>query len=259
MIYENGKTLHLAGKNTSYVICINKYGDLTHYHYGAKIANRDYSDYTPCYVEKRDFAVAGETGLENIKQEYPAFGHIDHRKPAYTVVNGDGNAISRLYYKSHKIYDGKYSVEGMPSLFAGDSKVQTLEITLSDEIAGFDVILYYSMFEDSDVITRCTKFISRSDKDIAVTTAFSTNIDLPQDDYDAVYFVGAWSRERHMKRMNMQDGATLEISNARGSSGHTMNPFVIVCEHSANETQGAAYGFSLVYSGGPCDSCYKRP
>lgn len=56
------------------------------------------------------------------------------RTPAYTAVNDYGNTINVLKYKSYKIYDGKYSVEGMPSLFAGDNKAMTLKITAVDEV-----------------------------------------------------------------------------------------------------------------------------
>lgn len=249
MIFENGRTIHLRGKNISYVLFTNMSGDLVHYHFGAAIADRDYSGYTPWYSDLRSYAPEGENGLEHIKQEYPAFGYMDHRKPAYTVVNGDKNPISRLKYKTHKIYDGKYSVVGMPSLFAGDSKVQTLEITLADEIAGFDVVLYYSVYDEYDIITRSVKFINMGKNDILVTRALSTNIDLPKGEYDAVYFEGMWTRERQFQRMNINNSATLELSNARGGSGHHLNPFSILCGRNTTETCGEAYGFSLIYSG----------
>lgn len=249
MIYENGKTIHLRGKNISYILFVNKEGDLIHYHFGDAIADRDYSDYTPWYAGMRIYAPRGELGLEYVKQEYPAFGYVDHRKPAYTVVNGDKNPISRLVYKSHKVYDGKYSVEGMPSLFAGDSMVQTLEVTLTDEIAGFDVILYYSVYDEYDIITRSVRFVNIGEKDISVKMALSTNIDLPKGDYEAVYFDGMWTRERQMQRVAVNNSATLELSNARGGSGHNLNPFSVVCGKNTTETMGEAYGFSLIYSG----------
>lgn len=249
MIYENGKTIHLRGKNISYVLFVNKNGDLVHYHFGAPIADRDYSDYTPWYADLRSYAPQGEVGLEHIKQEYPAFGHMDLRKPAYTVINGDKNPISRLKYKSHKVYDGKYSVDGMPSLFAGNNKVQTLEVTLTDKIAGFDAVLYYSVYDEYDIITRSVRFTNTGEKEISVTRALSTNIDLPKGEYEAVYFEGMWTRERQLQRVSVNNSATLELSNARGGSGHHLNPFSVVCRKNTTETMGEAYGFSLIYSG----------
>lgn len=249
MIFENGKTIHLRGKNTSYVMFVGNDGDLLHYHFGAPIAQRDYSGFTPWYAGMWDNAPEGEKGLEHIKQEYPAFGYVDLRTPAYTVVNGDGNPVSRLKYKSHIIYDGKYSVDGMPSLYAGNNSVQTVEITLADEVAGFDVILYYSVYDEYDIVTRSVKFINTGKKDISVTRALSACVDLPKDEYDAIYFEGMWARERQFRRTRLNNSSTLELSNARGGSGHNLNPFSIVCAGDTTETSGEAYGFSLVYSG----------
>ena len=50
-------------------------------------------------------------------------------------------------------------------------------------------------------------------------------------------------------RSEIQQGAKIDISNARGGSGHTLNPFIMVSEHNADEDKGNVYGFSLIYSG----------
>ncbi len=248
MIEKTGNTFNLTGKNISYVFYVNKFGDLLHYHFGKKIAVRDYSDYMPWYGGFQKTAPENDDGLTNVEQEYPAYGHSDLRTPAYTVINKDKNAISRLKYKSYKLYEGKYAVEGMPSLFEGDCHSMTLEVTLEDEIAGFEAILYYSVFEEYDIITRCVKFVSVSDP-ISITCAYSQNLDLPAGKYETVHFQGSWGRERGLERMVICPGATVDISNARGGSGHNINPFVMVCEKGADETHGDVYGFSLIYSG----------
>ena len=43
MIYHNNNTIHLQTKYTSYVMVISEHGDLMHYHYGKRIADREYS------------------------------------------------------------------------------------------------------------------------------------------------------------------------------------------------------------------------
>lgn len=247
MIVKNGNTLHLMGKNISYVMYINEFGDLLHYHFGGKIADRDYSGYRPFYADVRAYAPAGEDGLENFMQEYPAYGYNDLRPGAYTVLNKDCNTVSRLKYKSHRVYDGKYAVDGMPSVFGDGAGVQTLEITLSDDIAGFDTVLYYSVFDDYDVITRSVRFIAKSE--VELKRVFSASLDLDTGAYEAICFTGDWARECELQRCELREGTTLEISNARGGSGHHANPFIMVCEPGAGETHGKVYGFSLIYSG----------
>ena len=249
MIIKNGNTFHLMGRSISYILYINQYGDIAHYYFGSRIADRDYSGYMPRHAKMRHIAPEGEIGLSNIAQEYPAYGHNDLRTPAYTVINSDGNAVSRLKYKSHKIYDGKYAVEGMPSLFEGENHAMTLEITVADEIAGFEAVLYYSVFDEYDVVTRSVKIVNSSEAEIEVTRAMSVNLDLPTGEYETIHFSGSWARERAMKRTLVQEGSTVEMSGASGISGHDVNPFVIVCAPDTDETHGEAYGFSLIYSG----------
>ncbi len=234
MIFENGKTFHLKGKNISYIIYVNVNGELKHYYYGKTIPDRDY----------------GKTAIENSTffHEYPDFGRGDLRTPAYTVVNSEGNAISSLKYKSHRIYDGKYSVDGMPALYEGDCKAMTLEVTLTDEIAGFDTILYYAVYDEYDIVTRSVKIINLSNSDITVTGAMSANLELPIGEYETIHFAGAWGRERYIKRMNIEASALVELSNTEGTCAHRLTPFVIICQKGADETHGEVYGMSLIYS-----------
>lgn len=60
-----------------------------------------------------------------------------------------------LRYVSHKIYDGKPELEGLPATFATEqSPAETLEITMIDKHAGLEAVLIYTAFENLDAITR---------------------------------------------------------------------------------------------------------
>ena len=250
MIKKNGNTFHLQGKNISYIIAINEAGDLLHYYFGEKLKNRDYSAKLIkrsfgllCNDEKRIF-------LETEAQEYPAYGYTDLRSPAYMVQNKYDNAVSRLAYKDYTIKQNEVSyVEGMPSLYKGYKNAQTLEITLCDNTIGLEVILSYTVFDEYNVILRSSKFINKSDKDITIDTAYSASVDFEKRDFDLIYFPGAWCREREFVRTKINLGEKIDISNARGGSGHAINPFVMLCDKDATEKYGNVYGFSLIYSG----------
>ncbi|MBQ7097705.1 MAG: alpha-galactosidase [Clostridia bacterium] len=250
MIIKNNNTFHLQGKNISYVITVNEAGDLIHYHFGKKLADRDYS----LKNEKLEYSLISydenNIYLETAAQEYPAYGYTDLRTPAYKVRNKFGNSVSRLLFKDYSIMeDCVAEVEGMPCLFKGDKSAQTLEITLCDEAIGLDVVLSYTVFDEYDVILRSSRIINKSDEEMAVESAYSACVDFDKNDYDLVYFPGAWCREREFTRVSLNLGEKIDISNARGGSGHAMNPFVMVCERAANEKSGEVYGFSLIYSG----------
>ncbi len=250
MIFKNNSTFHLQGRNISYIMTVNEAGDLLHYHFGRKMADRDYGK----NIEKLAFSLISydenDIFLETSAQEYPAYGHTDLRYPAYSVLNKYGNSVSRLLYKGYEIKENQVAcIEGMPSLLKGDKNAQTLEITLCDEAIGLEVILSYTVFDEYDVILRNSKFINKSDEKLAIESAYSTNVDFDKGDYDLIYFPGAWCREREFVRTNIRFGEKIDISNARGGSGHAMNPFVMVCDRAATEKSGAVYGFSLIYSG----------
>lgn len=250
MIINNKNTFHLKGKNISYIMVINNHGDLLHYHYGKQLADRDYSDRIRSSDTVGLCCDENNYVLEFVPQEYPSYGHTDMRSPAYIALNHDKNTISRLTYKSYGIKENETAyIEGMPCLFKADNKAQTLEITLVDEIAGLEVILSYTVFDEYDIILRSTKFINTSDNELTLESAYSASIDFGRYDYDLVYFPGAWARERDFIRTSINMGEKIDISNARGGSGHAMNPFVMLCSKDATEKYGDVYGFSLVYSG----------
>ena len=249
MIIKNNNTFHLQGRNISYIMAVDSFGNLIHIHYGRKLHDKDYDKTNTKYV---NWAAYDENNikLENTQQEYPSYGHTDLRNPAYTVKNVDGNSISQLKYKDYTIKENYIpEIEGMPSLFIGNKSAQTLEITLEDKISGVEVVLSYSVFDDYDVILRNTRIHNISDSTIEIDSAYSANLDIAKGNYDLIYFSGGWGREREFCRSEIQQGAKIDISNARGGSGHTLNPFIMVSEHNADEDKGNVYGFSLIYSG----------
>ena len=249
MIIKNNNTFHLQGRNISYIMAVDSFGNLIHIHYGRKLHDKDYDKTNTKYVNWAAYDENNIT-LENTQQEYPSYGHTDLRNPAYTVKNVDGNSISQLKYKDYTIKENYIpEIEGMPSLFIENKSAQTLEITLEDKISGVEVVLSYSVFDDYDVILRNTRIHNISDSTIEIDSAYSANLDIAKGNYDLIYFSGGWGREREFCRCEIQQGAKIDISNARGGSGHTLNPFIMVSEHNADEDKGNVYGFSLIYSG----------
>ena len=249
MILKTNNTFHLQGKNISYIMAVNAAGDLIHIHYGKKLKERDYSDIKTIWRDWEGYSRKGIC-LDIYPQEYPAYGFTDLRNPAYSVQNKYGDHITHLRYKNYRIRENYAAkLDGMPSLFVGDKSAQTLEIELYDEIIGLSVILSYTVFDEYDVILRSAEFINRSDTAMTIDSAYSTNLDLPDNDYDIIYFSGAWAREREFIRQPIRQGSKTDISNARGTSGHSINPFIMISDKDATEDFGNVYGLSLIYSG----------
>ena len=92
--------------------------------------------------------------LDVLPQEYTGADNGDYRICCLEVCNKNGNRQVDLKYKSHKIYNGKYSLDGLPALFDYKGDAQTLEILMQDDVTGLEVRLLYGVFEKQDVITR---------------------------------------------------------------------------------------------------------
>lgn len=227
---------------------VGEHNDLLHYYYGKKLADREYKAIAMKDENQCAFLPEGYT-LENYRQEYPSYGYSDLKSPAYDVFNSDGNNISMLKVTDIKIKDGVYNPCGLPHILQKDNTAQSSYITLCDEVINLEVTLIYTVFDEYDVIIRSAEFKNLSDKPIRIDRAYSSCLELYTEKRDVIYFPGSWARERYMERAEIRHGEKIDISNARGGSGHNMNPFAIVCNENANENYGEAIGFSLIYSG----------
>ena len=249
---ENLKTFHLKTKNTSYILKILETGHISHLYWGRKLK----ADNLEYFVRRRCFgSFCADTDnisgfqLELIPQECPTFGATDLRSPSLEFQYEDGTSATDLRYKSHRIYEGKQRLSGLPAVYVeSEEEATSLEITLVDSLKNLEVILTYNVFEDFDAITRSLKIVNNSDEKINIERVLSANVDFTTDELDFIQLSGSWGRERHILRNPLRSGSQA-IESRRGASSHAQNPFMALCSKDANEEYGDVYGFSLVYSG----------
>lgn len=251
---ESKKTYTLQTAETTYQMKISAYGYLLHLYYGSRIEDEDLSyliqlqdrGFSPCPNElgnDRTFS------LDFLPQEFSTDGNCDYRSSSIEVENGDGSRIFAGKVLKHQIFDGKYTIHGMPSLFAGETDhVQTLKIWLQDEVTKVTAILIYSVFEEKNIITRAVQVENNGSTPINLKGIMSATLDFMDSDYDFIHFDGRHVMEREITRQPVSYGIQ-SIGSVRGSSSHQHNPFAILCEKGASEDWGKCYGFSLVYSG----------
>lgn len=249
IVVVNNNTFHLQGRESSYIMALNGSGDLLHVCFGKKLKDRDYSKMRTSWHAWTAFDLDGCT-LENAPQEYPSYGYTDLRPPAYIVKNGQGNCVSQLKYSGYEIYEGETpKIQGLPCVTEGNKSVSTLAIKLSDGLAGICVTLYYTVFDEYDVIVRSAVITNISNDNVEIKSAYSANIDMARPEKDIIYFSGGWAREREYVRRRLCQGEICDIANARGGSGHCINPFIMIADKAADENSGEVHGFSLIYSG----------
>ncbi len=250
---EASGEFHLFNDDISYVIGILRNGQLGNLYFGKRVKERETFRHLlqgelrslAAYVFENDY----ELSLQHTKQEYPSYGTTDFRYPAFEILQENGSRITCFQYKSHDIFLGKRKLEGLPATYTEQpQEAETLEITLYDEVIDAELILSYSIYRDSPVLTRHVRFINRGSHELVLTRALSLCVDLPDDDFEMVNLAGAWSRERHVVVGGLKQGVQ-GIYSLRGASSAEHNPFLALKRPSADEHAGEVYGFSFVYSG----------
>ena len=227
-------------------------GFLFHNYYGPVIGDVDMS-YLVCPMDRGFSAQPQEIvdrrfSLDTRLLEYSAYGTGDYRDYCLHAVYEDGSHVTDLRFVSYEVKEGKYALEGLPAMYQGEEKAETLEITLRDEYKNLEVVLYYGVFEDLDVITRACKIVNQSEEHVRLLRAYSMGLDFDNKDMDMLHFYGRHAMERKMERSPLQHGFQ-GVESRRGYSSHQQNPFVILCKQDANEEYGWCYGASFVYSG----------
>ncbi len=248
---KENKIFHLKTKGMSYVMQIYKEGYLAHLYWGNEISKYNHSKTIRCAdrafspnpnAEDRTFS------LDTTPLEYPAFGNTDFRTPAFQVEMPDGTHITDFRYSSHEIFTAKPVLSGLPSTYGFGKDVESLVITLKDEIYPLYIDLTYSIFKDFPVLTRSVKVRNEMDSSIKIKKLSSCNVDFRNEDFELIHLTGAWGNERNVTRQSIDQGL-FAVQSRRGSSSHHHNPFVALISKGTNEDYGDVYTFNFVYSG----------
>ncbi|KAM3507892.1 hypothetical protein MY11210_006954 [Beauveria gryllotalpidicola] len=165
------------------------------------------------------------------QREFPVLGRGDFRTPAYQIQQASGTTVSELKYQSHETMNGKPALKGLPSTFGGDENVSTVVVHMYDNYSAVAVDLMYSIFPKYDAIVRSINLTNKGNESITLNQLSSFSY-----------------REAHKVRRRVEYGSQGFASNA-GYSSAQHNPFMALVDPSTTETQGQAWGFSLVYTG----------
>ena len=205
----------------------------------------------PCELHgKSDFSLDAQAN------EFPFASRTDFRSPAIEALCADGTIASHFVYEAHRIYDGKKALTGLPATYTNnDGDASSLEIDLYDSLTGIRVTLFYTVWNDYDVICRHTEILNTGNaegiykgKSISLQKIMSASIDFSSSRYKMLQLSGAHARERHIIERNLVPGVQ-SIESKRCMSSHQQNPFIALVSNEATEENGEVFGFNLVYSG----------
>ena len=259
MIIRSDNNFILSTKNTSYVMGVNKEGCLMHMHYGSLVATpkRDDDD-TFRALEEKISHMKGNTiqylkdslsQPEDMLFEVSSTGKGDYREPFIDLEFSDGSRTVDFVFKNAEVEKIPVFAKTLPNACedkAGD--IEQLKITLEEKSKGVELDLYYTVFRDTDVITKRAVLRNVNEDSVKIHRIMSMQLDLDDINYRMITFGGAWAREMHKHEALVEHGTTVNGTNC-GVSSNRNNPFVMLTKAETSEAYGEGYGFNLVYSG----------
>jgi len=251
MISKKEQLFNLSTANTTYLFAITETGHLEHLYYGKALSEGSVSH--AALAEKRSLGIGTGTAynsgnptlfLGNLRMEYSTMGKGDCRESFINVEYGRGMQTLDFVVKSFRIIPGKpRTFSGLPESYGDRSTCSTLELTLKETSLPIRLVLTYTIFEDSDVITRRATVYNDSDRIITIRNLASLQLDLDQDDWNLVTFDGAWARERYMHERPLHSGIIINDSKT-GVSSAEHNPCIFL-----TKADGECIATNLIYSG----------
>ena len=252
-VNQAGDTFHLYNQEISYIMKVLPNRQLGQIYFGKRIRIPEDCSY---FLETSSrpmsscvFDTDNRFSMEHIRQEYGVFGTSDYRMPATEVLQENGSRISEFCFREYRIQAGKPKLPGLPATYVeNEEEAETLVIRLADSVTGLELELFYTIFAAGGILARSARFVNQGEQALHLQSAMSLCLDLPDRGYDMIQFSGAWARERYPKTRRLEQG-TQSVGSIRGNSSHNHNPFMILKRPTADEFQGEAIGFSLIYSG----------
>lgn len=248
---QETRVFKLNTRRSTYQFQADKYGVLVHLYYGKKIKG-DLRQ----LIQKYDAGFSGNPydagidrtySLDTLPQEFPSYGVGDYRVGCMGIVQSDGSRAADFRYVSHEIVAGANKPQGMPGVYDMGGEAETLKVRLQDKVSRVTVVLYYTVFEEKDVITRSVKVINGGEARVILEKMLSVCLDLPIGDWEMLHFYGRHNMERQMERRPLLHGS-MSIGSKRGTSSHQHNPAIILCRPDTTEEYGECFGLALVYS-----------
>jgi alpha-galactosidase len=251
VIEVRGDAFLLQTRHTSYWFTRTAHGHLEHVHYGPLLPPQD----PDALRVKRELAHGSSVlyspddptyCLDVVPLEFSGIGQGDYRMSPIEVFTRVG-ADTDFTYRDHRILDGVVPGATLP-VADGGAGVQTLEITLADDLAGLELTLLYTVFPDVDVITRRSRLRNTGDTPADLSRLASLHLDLPDRGYGIRTLDGGWIHEAHAHDRPVSPGI-FSTGSTTGASSNRHNPGILLIADDAGEDHGWVYGFNLVYSG----------
>lgn len=253
MITDKENVFRLDTKDTSYWFKVTHYGHLEHIYYGKKLKEQAIDGLLLKHSATIGSCVMYDKSddiycLDTLCLEWSGIGRGDFRYSPMEMKMPDGSFVNDFIYHSHQIRKGFAPMKNLPTAYGEEEECETLEIVLKEVSNPLTLLLYFTVYEKTNIITRRVVLINESEKEVTIRRILSMMVDLPNRNFKMVTFNGGWIKEAHRNDRSINYGMYVN-SSTTGSSSNRHNPGFLLAEENANEYQGNVYGFNLIYSG----------
>ena len=254
MITFSCNVFRLSTRSSSYWLRVSQFKHLEHVYYGSKLPDEQAAE--PLVVKRNaqigcsvNYSVDDSTySLDTLCLEWSDIGRGDYRSIPSEIVMPDGTFTSDFVYKSHQITKGYKKPDTLPSAYGDEDDCQTLELTMIDESNNVTLLLYYTVYEKTNVITRRAVIENGNKESLTLRKLMSMSVDLPNDGFRLITFNGGWIKEANKFEREITHGIHIN-SSTTGASSNRSNPGFLVAASGTTQSSGNVYGFNLVYSG----------
>ena len=244
----------LETKSLTYAFRVLSTKHLEHLYFGNKITESDLAVIhtkltakargTVDYSEDKDKSIP----LDLIPLEYSSFGKGDFKLTPLELKMPDSTFVSDFVYHDHRILEGIFKSEKLPTAHDDHHQTQTLIVTLKDVKFNVYLDLIYTTFYDTNIITRRTIIRNEDEKMLSIRKIMSMMFDIYGNHYEMLTLDGGGIKEGQ-KHITPVSYGTYINSSSTGISSYKHNPGVILLEKGTHEDYGNCYGFNLIYSG----------
>lgn len=250
--YMDAKQLfRMDTRRTTYLIGLSPEGYVGHVYYGRRLKSEgssyllrmDERPFTPSVLEREKASF-----LDSFPTEYPTGGVGDYRESCLDVRCEGGSIGCELLFEDYRILQGKPGLPGLPASFGKEDEVETLELVCRDALLNLQVTLSYSVFADTDIITRSVRVENRGEQHLKLEKVYSACLDMDNRDFEMLTLVGSWARERHIQRGGLRFGKQT-VSSVKGESSHQEHPFQALVTPGTTQETGEVYAMNFIYSG----------
>ena len=263
MIVTNDKVFLLNTDNLTYVFHIDETGLLLHDYFGGHIDIKEF-DISPIKQKitcpKGTSTIYKESVNKNLSMDTTllefSFPHKgDYKRTPILLRNETSGYVFDFSYNRYEVRKAPLENKELPAPHDHDEE---LVIYLLDKINKVELELHYVVFSSSNVIARNVVINNKSEVDVHVLKALSFQLDLINNNYQLVNFVGGWASEMNEEASELKVGV-LSHESATGFSSHKVNPLFLLKNKETTLDSGDAYIFNLIYSGNHLEEAELTP